>query len=153
MASAHVEIRRLSATWEDALVRFFDSLVAAGDDRYFHPHPFTAQEAHRLASYSGQDWYAVVVEDGEILGYGMLRGWDAGEHDPGLGIVIAPFARGMGVGRLLMLYLHTVARRSGASRIRLKVYPENQAAIELYRNLGYEFVDQDQNQLIGYLSL
>jgi ribosomal protein S18 acetylase RimI-like enzyme len=52
-----------------------------------------------------------------------------------------------------MLYLHAEARRRGAPRIRLKVYPENTAAVELYRSLGYVFEASERGQLVGFKTL
>ena len=63
-------------------------------DKFFHPHPFTTEAARERAAYTGKDLYYVVIEGDEILGYGMLRGWDEGYEVPSLGIVIHPAHRG-----------------------------------------------------------
>ena len=80
----------------------------------------------------------------------MLRGWDQGFAVSSLGIATHAAARGIGLGRALMLYLHAEARRRGARRIRLKVYPDNRVAVELYRTLGYVFAGElEEGQLVG----
>ena len=132
----------------------FAAIVAAGDDRRFHPHPLTAEQAHALAEgYSREDVYLVGVMDDRVIAYGMLRGWDEGYEVPSLGIVVRADVQGHGVGRAMMNALHAAAAAHGARTVRLKVYPDNQAAIALYRKLGYRFGDRDGEQLVGTLAL
>lgn len=129
------------------------ALRAAGDEKHFHPHPLTDGEARRRARYVGKDLYYTLVESGRVLGYGMLRGWDEGYEVPSLGIAVHPNARGVQLGELLMRFLHAAARRRGATRVRLTVYPDNTAAIALYRKLGYSFQAADNGRLIGLIDL
>ena len=138
---------------ESALTDFFRALRAAGDDSFFHPHPLTDAEAGVRARYRGKDLYYVIVEQGEILGYGFLRGWDEGYEVPSLGIVIRPALRGAGLGRMLMHVLHQAARRHGAARVRLRVLPKNAAARRLYEDLGYIFETEEMGQRVGILEL
>jgi len=135
------------------LAAFFERLRAQEIDKFFHPHPLTAEEAPKRAAYHGRDFYGVFMEGTAVVGYGMLRGWDEGYQVPSLGIVIDPAAQGRGYGRLLMESLHATARQRGASRIRLKVYPDNTRAVALYRSMGYVFQAEEGGQLIGFLEL
>lgn len=153
MNSSALEIRIVDRTWVNPLAEFFHAVKQEGDDQYFHPHPFTDEEAKRIAHYSGKDLYYVVVEDGKVLGYGMLRGWDEGYEVPSLGIVIHPSVRGTGLGKLFMHFLHGTARRRGASKVRLKVYPDNKTAVTLYEGLGYTFQAEEAGQLVGFIEL
>jgi [ribosomal protein S18]-alanine N-acetyltransferase len=148
-----VEFRLLGPEWTQPLANFFQALVDQGDDGQFHPHPFTASEAERLTAYQGKDLYYVCVQGMEVLAYGMLRGWDEGYAVPSLGIAVHPSMRGQGVGKAMMEFLHLAARRKGASRIRLKVYPGNTKAIKLYESLGYRFDGEERGQRVGYVSL
>ena len=136
-----------------AVTRFFQRLSAAGVDEYFHPHPFTAEEAERRTHYEGADLYYALIIDDEIAAYGMLRGWDEGYEVPSLGIAVDPRAQGKGYGRLMMTFLHSAARVRGARQIRLKVYPDNTRAVALYRSLGYKFESGEASQLIGIADL
>lgn len=148
------EIVSISPVWVEHLTSFFEALVSFGENRYFHPHPLTRDEAMARAHYRGNDLYYLLTENETIIGYGMLRGWDAGYDIPSLGIVIHPGARGTGLGRAFMHFLHAVARRKGATKIRLKVYRENTMAFGLYRELGYVFESQEEGgQVVGYLNL
>ena len=81
----------------------------------------------------------MLVEGGQVLSYGMLRGWDEGYEIPSLGILVRADVRGAGLGDLTMRLLHLAARRRGARRIRLTVYERNHRAISLYVSLGYKF--------------
>jgi ribosomal-protein-alanine N-acetyltransferase len=148
-----LELRAIDESWQEPLAAFFSDLMAAGYYEYFHPHPLNGEEAYKRAHCRGQDLYYVLVEGVTVLGYGMLRGWDEGYDVPSLGIAIHPAARGTGLGRLFMHFLHAAAQRSGAKRIRLKVYPGNTAALQLYKSLGYRFEISEAGQLLGILDL
>ncbi len=151
--SAALECRVLIPELAPALSRLFERLLAAGVDSFFHPHAFTTEEAVRLSRYAGKDLYYGLSIGDEMVGYGMLRGWDEGFQIPSLGIVIDPAYQGCGYGRLLMEFLHASARARGAERIRLKVHPENMRAIALYESLGYVFRGNEQGQMVGILEL
>jgi ribosomal protein S18 acetylase RimI-like enzyme len=149
-----LEFRRPVREHVVGLTEFFASLTASGDDLRFHPHPFTKAAAEERADYGGKDVYCVATVGARVLGYGLLRGWDEGYAVPSLGIAIHPDARGLGLGRALMLYLHVEATRRRAPRIRLKVYPDNEAAVALYRSLGYVFeTELEREQLVAYKTL
>ncbi len=152
-SSSALEIRILGPELEKALSDFFSALKEEGADGHFHPHALTADEAGRLCRYEGKDLYYVLVEKGRVLAYGMLRGWDEGFDIPSLGIATIASARGAGLGRLLVQFLHAAARRRGASKVILKVYKENSAAMKLYENLGYTFSDKGTRELSGSIDL
>jgi ribosomal protein S18 acetylase RimI-like enzyme len=148
-----LEFRRVSPGCEAMLIDFFSILEGNRASRYFHPHPFTAEKAKNLCHYEGKDLYYIALDGTRILGYGMLRGWDEGYDIPSLGIVLHPELRGIGLGKLFMHFLHAAAKLRGARRIRLKVYPENEVAVNLYKNLGYCYEETHEGQLIGFLDL
>jgi ribosomal protein S18 acetylase RimI-like enzyme len=152
MQDSLVEWRRVTPALEIPLAEFFSSIGEA-DARWFHPHPFDAAEARKIAAYSGKDLYFVLVDGNRVLSYGMLRGWDEGFTIPSLGIIVAAEARGKGVARLTMQLLHFAARRRGAPKIRLKVYEGNVQAVALYRSLGYQFANKEAEQVVGFLDL
>lgn len=148
-----LEFRIVDETVGKALAEFFHCLKENGDDKYFHPHPLTDEEAKRRCQYSGKDLYYVLTEGDKILGYGMLRGWDEGYEVPSLGIVLHPSFREMGFGKLFVQFLHTAAKRKGASKVRLKVYPDNTAAVAMYEKIGYIFQNEEAGQLVGFIEL
>lgn len=149
-----LELHRLSAEWEQPLAAFFQDLERGTASKYFHPHPFSAERAHQLANYTGLDLYYVLVEGRRVLGYGLLRGWDANFDVPSLGIVLRDEIQGHGLGEAFIGFLHQAAARRGATRIRLKVYPENKRALRLYQKVGYKFdTELDADQLVGHHEL
>jgi ribosomal-protein-alanine N-acetyltransferase len=148
-----LEIRRLNPAWVEPLTRFFALFQDSDGAAFFHPHPFSADEARRLCWYRGLDLYYIVCERESVSAYGILRGWDEGFDVPSLGIAVLPSRRGLGLGRALMVFLHLAARYKGAKRVRLRVDPSNHAAIKLYSSLGYQFVGVDREQLVGIVDL
>jgi FkbM family methyltransferase len=152
--TSNLRIEPLSPERAPAVAALFDAVRAAGDERFFHPHPLTAGEAHRLCTRSGEDYYCLAIDPNETaIAYGLLRGWEAGYATPSLGIAVHPAARGRGVARAMMAHLHAQAARCGAPRIRLRVYPENAPALRLYESLGYHFTDRTGEQWVGTLDL
>lgn len=146
--------RRLTPADASLLEAFFLNLVANGDTDLFHPHPFTAEAAASICGHSTGDpatgdEYHAVLEEGRIVGYGMLRGWAEGYSIPSLGIAVAPDRRGQGVADALMRHLHRVAAARGAPAVRLKVYRTNTRAIRLYRSLGYRLTSYSAAELLG----
>ena len=134
-----------------ALARLFARLKDT--KTFFHPHPLTAEEAAARSNYSGRDFYCIMLQDHDAVGYGMLRGWDEGYAIPSLGIGLDPSVRGRGYSRTLMNFLHETAKKRGATKIRLKVDSNNLPAIELYRSLGYVFEPEANQNLIAFLDL
>jgi len=153
MTHTGLEIRRISQDLEGLLADMFRKIKQSGEDKHFHPHPFDDETAHMIANHGGKDLFYAVAGGEKILGYGMLRGWDAGYEIPSLGIIILKEARGTGLGKTLMYFLHAAARHRGSSRIRLKVYPDNKAAVNLYKELGYVFDNEEDGQLVGIIEL
>ncbi len=79
--------------------------------------------------------FATLIEDGEPLAFGLAvaeRGM-VGFHD----IVVAPKARGRGLGRRLVAALIDWGRRQGAPQAYLLVREANEPARALYRSLGF----------------
>jgi ribosomal-protein-alanine N-acetyltransferase len=153
MSSSDLQIIKLDSSWEEHLARFFADLMAAGDEKFFHPHPLDRDEAHRLVSYAGRDLYYVLAGSDGILAYGMLRGWDEGFEIPSLGIADHPSVRGRGYARAMVSFLHATARHRGASQIMLKTHKENHAMLALAREMGYSLRVYDDDQLLGLLDI
>jgi len=147
-----VRVELLRPQHAGSLGELFEALAAAGDDRFFHPHPLTRAEATSRCDHSGGDLYCALVDGDRVVGYGLLRGWEEGYDVPSLGIAIHPELRRAGAATQLMRHLHAQARTRGAARVRLKVYPDNSAARELYERFGYRFEPAD-GELIGVCEL
>lgn len=148
-----IQYYRLDTAWTDQLSTFFESIHTYCIDKYFHPHSFDQKTAQKICRYTGCDLYFIQTMKTKICGYGMLRGWDQGYLIPSLGIMIHPDYRGMGLWEKFMLFLHEQARKKGAKKIRLKVYPENVRAVSLYKKLDYVFLEKEEGQLVAFAEL
>jgi len=137
----------------EQIVALFAAIAADAGAAHFHPHPFTEAQAQHIHDYTGRDAYFLVIRQGAVAGYAMLRGWDEGFAIPSLGLYLLPGARGQGMGRQVMAHLHAAARARDATNIRLKVYADNVPAQRLYTGMGYVFSGEDQGQIVGFLDL
>lgn len=140
---------------EHALSTLFAYARDIGEAGVLAPYELTDDEAARVSEYAGCDLYYLVTEDYRVnaLAYGFLRGWDDGYKIPSLGIYIHPDERGNGLGQLLMQFLHAAARRKGARKVMLKMDPDNGVALKLYLSLGYEFSDEVNGRIVGFVDL
>jgi ribosomal-protein-alanine N-acetyltransferase len=84
-----------------------------------------------LADYPAR----VLVQDGEIIGYGMLS--VAADEAHVLNVCAAPEVQGCGHGRRLLRALLQLARGRGVQRVFLEVRPSNPTAIALYHAEGF----------------
>lgn len=134
-----LEISRLTRSLAPGLHAMLREVAAEAEQNWFQPHPFDLDHLATLGTTQGQDLYYVLHVGEDVVGYGLLRGWDEGFAIPSLGIAIRRSRRGRGLGTLLMDFLHAAASERGADRIRLRVDCNNRSAITLYRRLGYVF--------------
>ncbi|MDQ2069434.1 ribosomal protein S18-alanine N-acetyltransferase [Natronospira bacteriovora] len=77
----------------------------------------------------------VIEVDSSIAGYGIVS-VAAGESHV-LNICIDPAWQRLGLGRILMNHIMSLARKAGAERMILEVRPTNHAARQLYDSLGF----------------
>ncbi len=90
---------------------------------------------HRLAIESGNP-LLVLDDDGEVVGALGLRATNA-RGVLSLGMWILPSHRGRGGGRMLV-DAALATRPADTHKIELEVWPDNEAAIGLYRAMGFE---------------
>ncbi|MET8771957.1 GNAT family N-acetyltransferase [Streptomyces sp. NPDC004658] len=82
----------------------------------------------------------VLVDGPRVLGYGEL--WlDAEEDEAELArIIVAPEARGAGLGRVLVRGLLARAVRAGFADVYMRVHPDNHRALRCYLGVGFHQV-------------
>lgn len=147
-------VKQVQASGSDQLKNLFAEIAASEEDvAYFHPHPFTAEQAEKYLNYTGRDKYLLFMLDGTIVGYGMLRGWDEGFDIPSLGIYIRRQFRGTGIASACMRLLHDVARKEGAATVRLTVGVDNPRAAHLYEAHGYVEVGREEGYRIMHVHI
>jgi ribosomal protein S18 acetylase RimI-like enzyme len=141
---------QITAADADVLAALFSRIRSDPASRGFHPHPFTDEEAKARAAYRGRDCYVLMFCNMDVIGYGLLRGWDEGYEIPSLGIYVVDEHRGSNAAKSLMEHLLHVAKVRGASRVRLRVHPDNARALAFYRKLGWRFLpDMEAGQLVA----
>jgi GNAT superfamily N-acetyltransferase len=100
--------------------------------------PFDTEERARtlreaLLARRCVGWVAL---DGREL-VGDLDVYDLAQDEPELGMVVAASHRRRGIGRALLESAAGWARVNGKTALRLRVFPDNEAARALYRATGF----------------
>lgn len=121
---------------------FFDEIVQAGET-YAYPLDLTSEQARVLWTMRPPGQTVVHEDAGSILGSATM-----GPNRPGRGshvgtasFMVAPAARGRGVGRALGEYVVQWHRDHGFDAIQFNAVVEtNDAAVRLWRSLGFEIV-------------
>lgn len=102
------------------------------------------EETMRRELESPHGYYLVAVDDEaedpdqRLAGYAGLLAPAGGDQGDIQTIAVAPFARGIGLGRGLMHALITQARRRHLGELFLEVRADNPIARTLYESLGFE---------------
>ncbi|PPF46769.1 mycothiol synthase [Pseudoclavibacter sp. AY1F1] len=114
----------------------------------FRSHPEQgALDAHGLDARRATEWFdaddflLLRDADGTLLGYNWLK--REGDEVEIYVVGIAPDAAGRGLGRALMQAGLARMHATGAARTSLYVEGDNEAALSLYRSLGYEQLSID----------
>ena len=133
----------------DAIWNIFHEIVAAGDTYAFDPQ-MSREDA--LAYWFRADTHTYVAEqlghasraeDRHLVGTYILRSNQsgAGSHVANAAFMVAPNARGQGVGRAMGEHCLSEARRLGFRAMQFNfVVSTNETAIRLWKQLGFEIV-------------
>ncbi len=101
-----------------------------------------SEERSRLAAVAAQANSVVLVaeDDGELVGYVEASGGEFRRNRTTAYLVIGvrQSHAGRGIGTCLLADLERWAQAAGLHRLELTVMTHNQAAISLYRKMGYE---------------
>lgn len=132
-------VRSATAADHDAVWRIFQAVVAPGDT-YAFPPDMGRDEA--LAVWFGHPGETFVAEDdGGVVGTYILKPNQAGpgDHVANCAYMVAPEARGRGVGRAMAEHSLVAARDRGYRAMQYNlVVSINEPAIRLWRQLGFE---------------
>jgi ribosomal protein S18 acetylase RimI-like enzyme len=133
-----VSIVPLSADHGGALVRFFADLPAG--DRTFIKEEVTDPATVRAwaAGPAGSSRWIAVDDRGAVLGYVAvlpMAGWS--DHVGEIRLVVAPAARGTGLGRDLARHALVQAVEAGLTKLVVEVVPDQGPALALFSALGF----------------
>lgn len=125
-----------------AVFRIVDEVVRDGET-YAYPGDLTSEAARELWLESPPGLTVVAERDGRIVGTAKM-----GPNRPGRGdhigtasFMVAPAARGTGVGRLLGEWVVDWHRRNGFAGIQFNAVVEtNETAVRLWQSLGFEII-------------
>jgi len=108
----------------------------AAQDRLLYPFPWSRQNFidSMVAGYGC--W--TLFEDGQRAGYAVLMMVLDEAHI--LNISVCQARQGCGLGGRMLQHLGDVARAAGATQIFLEVRPSNEAALALYKKVGFEMI-------------
>jgi ribosomal protein S18 acetylase RimI-like enzyme len=127
-----------SATFEDCDAIGAGMKVVVDEGRWLATEEATAEELanrFRQAILEGEPLLVLEEEGGIVGALGMHSTKAPGVSS--LGMWVMPAHRGRGGGRMLM-EAALAARPEDVHKIELEVWPDNEAAIALYRKLGFE---------------
>ncbi len=136
-----VSIREARASDSSSIWDIFHAVVAPGDTYLFDPH-ISREDALGYWLHSSARCY-VAERDGVIVGTYILK-----PNQPGLGshianaaFMVAPTARGLGLGRVMGEHCVSEACRLGFRAMQFNfVVSTNEAAIRLWQQLGFKIV-------------
>lgn len=108
---------------------------------HFRPFDFDEATVASVLSATRRDRFWGLVESGELVGFFMLRGFDAGYQRPSYGVFVAESSAGRGLGRASLEFALEWCATHGVERVLLKVAKENIRARRIYVAAGFEFVE------------
>ncbi len=113
--------------------------------------PLTAAKVAAWKKPSGEAFTLNRAANGEPIGYGEVNPMRADTDHYWLGhIVVRPDKRGRGSGRALVeALLGHVFGKFCAKRVSLVVFPDNVAAIDCYRRVGFKIVAEEFHRFGG----
>ncbi|HET7237193.1 MAG TPA: GNAT family N-acetyltransferase [Actinomycetota bacterium] len=144
MLESHPGVLVRPARPRDA-VPFLQAFRAVAAERRFVRTEVVARPARSYrrrfrSSYDERGAHLVALVGDSLVGSLSIRREDqpVTRHVATLGMFVTAEHRGRGVGTALMEEAMAWARRHGVERVELTVYPNNEAALALYRRFGFE---------------
>lgn len=93
--------------------------------RFFYAFGFDEEEVRRVLAERRKDIYSGMFWRGELAGFFMLRGWDAGYEVPSFGVLVDVKHRGRAFMRIALDVARLTCRLAGAPRLMAKIHPDN----------------------------
>jgi RimJ/RimL family protein N-acetyltransferase len=103
----------------------------------------------KILSEKKIDKYFGLFLNDDIVGFYMLRGFDAGYEIPSYGVWISSKYSNKGLSTLTLFHAISFCKLNNIKTLMLKVHPENLVAKKLYEKFGFVKVGIDEK--IGHL--
>ncbi|WP_075719529.1 GNAT family N-acetyltransferase [Roseburia sp. 499] len=145
-----------NATEEDAQMLIDYLKVTCGETRYLVKEPeeikFTLEQEKKFITQinnSENNLMLLGFLDGKYVGNCSLMGMATSryKHRASMGIALYQKYTGMGIGRAMIEKLFAVANEKGFEQIELEVVADNERAIHLYKNMGFEIYGTFPNNM------
>lgn len=104
---------------------------------WFHPFAFDEPTIASVLQAADRDRYWALESERNLVGFFMLRGFDAGYQRPSYGVFVAEEAAGRGLARASLEYSLQWCATYGIEKVMLKVAPENYRARAIYESAGF----------------
>ena len=143
-----IEIKRINTNHAKELS---DLLLKSSKEysRHFIPFEFELESVSTEIGKANKDMFYGIYVEKKLIGFYMLRGWDAGFEVPSYGVWIAEDFSSKGISKLTLNHAISICRINLIKRLMLKVHPDNLVAKKIYENFG--FVYQGIDERIGHL--
>lgn len=157
-----MEVRRAERRDFQALCRLYGQVDAWHQQHYPEHFKFSGQRGRALglvqkdfSNPSGEIW--VVEVEGEVRGLGYFIHQETPPHPLVVArsyllvdvVVVDEGWRGKGLGKALLGQAEDIAREQGYPAIQLKVYRDNETAIQAYEKAGFRTVRQTMELKLG----
>ena len=136
-----LRIREASSADGEPIWEIFHVVVAGGDTYAFDPK-ISREEALAYWLHSSNRCF-VAEREGKVIGTYILKANQSGlgAHVANAAFMVAPDARGLGVGRAMGEHSLAEARRLGFRAMQFNfVVSTNESAVRLWQRLGFEIV-------------
>ncbi len=138
-----IEIRKFIEADKPQVWEIIKTVIASGDTYVFAPDSPKEKMLEFWCSAEKQTY--VAVSDERIVGTFFIKSNqpDLGSHIANAGYMVAPEAKGKGIGRKMAEFSLEEARRLGYQAMQFNfVVKSNEIAVKLWQNLGFEIIGE-----------
>ena len=141
-----IHIRKAESEDKPAVWQIIKAVIAGGDTYVFDPE---SRENEMMDFWFSPEKHNYVAEhDGKVAGIFWLRA-----NQPGLGshvgnaaYMVAPEAKGLGIGKLMAEFSLDEARRLGFTAMQFNfVVKSNEIAVRLWKSIGFQVIGEIPN--------
>lgn len=145
-----------NATEEDAQMLIDYLKETCGETRYLVKEPeeitMTVEQEKSFINHNNESQNNILMLgflDGEYVGNCSIMGMNASryQHRASIGIALYQKYIGMGIGRAMLEKLFVIAKENGMEQLELEVNADNERAIRLYKNMGFEIYGTFPNNM------